>query len=100
MVRAFSDKTSTCATCTFWDSSAPGLQPQSGYCGYESVPAWVRKHLPPQDAQRIITATEGLDCWQHSKRHTADCAAQDSEFGACTCEGAPAQRTNLQQESK
>jgi hypothetical protein len=67
-MRAFDDKTSTCETCAYWDGDSPGRPKGEGYCGWSSVPAWVHKHLTSRDDHRIMSATEGLDCWQHTKR--------------------------------
>lgn len=68
MVRDIDDRTSACRSCSYWDSSAPGLPQGNGYCGYSSVPAWVHKHLTPRDDHRIMSSDEGLDCWQHTQR--------------------------------
>jgi hypothetical protein len=68
MTRAYDDSTSRCKTCTYFEPVKDVLPPGFGYCNYQSVPAWVHKHLVPRDDHRVMAAVDGLDCWLHAKR--------------------------------
>lgn len=67
MTRAYDDTTSRCKTCTYFET-VKTLPTGFGYCNYQSVPAWVHKHLVPRDDHRVMAAVDGLDCWLHTKR--------------------------------
>ena len=88
MTRAFNDTTSTCATCIYFAPDSPDGGPPDGHCNWLTLPAYAYKNVT--EFNTYMRAADGKNCWLHSKRHTPACATQDSEFGACTCEGMPA----------
>jgi hypothetical protein len=75
MTRALDDRTSTCHTCTYFSEDSPdGTVPNTGHCGWFSLPAYVWKYIGKDKAplNTMLKATDGIDCWLHTKRSESD----------------------------
>lgn len=78
MTRAIDDKTSTCGTCSYFAADAPDCGVPDGHCQWLSLPAYIQRQHPGITFTTYMYATDGKDCWLHTKR-TADTGAEHAD---------------------